>query len=381
MCDVCKFKVDATRKELKIHMKSQSHLRAVEAQKLKEEKKNAYLRKEARQDELNGMLHEQVKKYERQVYATLGPIYNEPAIRPTNGLSESVLALYEDTRPRPHIVQRRKALYKFVYRACKAVFPECMLDVYGSIPHRLDSESSDIDMSMSKISGLEDGHALARIAAAIEACQCEMLKLDRVLHARIPLISISDTLANVRLDLSIDNIDKRHISTIFAAYFEMDARIRPLVFAVRCWAKKRAICDSYSGTVNAFGWTVAIVCFLLQRQLVPLVDVDADYDVEHFVPADGGATTLAQLLVGFLRWFYDFDWKAQRMSMRHGGVAPKEANLFEDTTFVCIERPRTPWQNIIRQVTPDSWRKVRAEVARALKVLENDDCISILQIV
>lgn len=42
-------------------------------------------------------------------------------------------------------------------------------------------------------------------------------------------------------------VDKLHISTIFARYMDLDARVRPLIFAVRQWSKARAINDAFQG--------------------------------------------------------------------------------------------------------------------------------------
>ena len=69
------------------------------------------------------------------------------------------------------------------------------MDVYGSIPHKIDDESSDIDMSVrpSKID-LPDAVVLDRVAKLVELCDCEHLNVTRILHARIPVLSIRDTL-------------------------------------------------------------------------------------------------------------------------------------------------------------------------------------------
>lgn len=99
-----------------------------------------------------------------------------------------------------------------------ALWPEVQLDVYGSIPHKLDSEASDIDMSVSPVAGLDDAAVLNRVARAIECCQCPYLHITRVLHARIPVISIADTLADgLRLDLSIWN-GLNSVHAILVAY-------------------------------------------------------------------------------------------------------------------------------------------------------------------
>jgi poly(A) RNA polymerase GLD2 len=247
--------------------------------------------------------------------------------------------------------------------------------VYGSIPHKIDDESSDIDMSL--LLGEGDATAAAaaldRVGRAVELAEAEHLAVTRVLHARIPVISIRDSLTDTSLDLSMWNVDKLHISEIFAMYFEVDARVRPLVFAVRMFSKRKQINCAFSGFVNSFAWTVAVVCFLMNRGLVPVMDVDTAPEARRdFRPADAAAPLSAgDLLIQFLEWFLAWPYQTHRLSMRTPtGITEKEAERFEDYTFVCIERPRTPYQNITRQVEKKQWTLIRGLLATALAKLK-----------
>jgi DNA polymerase sigma len=69
------------------------------------------------------------------------------------------------------------------------------------------------------------------VGKAIELC--DGLSVTCVLHARIPVISIWDSITDTSLDLSMWNVDKMHISEIFAFYFDFDPKIRPLIYTIR----------------------------------------------------------------------------------------------------------------------------------------------------
>ncbi len=208
---------------------------------------------------------------------------------------------------------------------------------------------------------------------AVELAEAEHLSVVRVLHARIPVISIRDSLTGTSLDLSMWNIDKLHISEIFAMYFEIDPRVRPIVYAMRKFSKRHQINDAFGGFVNSFGWTVAIVCFLMNKGLVPVMDVDTGPEAKKdFRPADADAPiSTGDLLIQFLEWFLEWPYQTHRLSMRTPtGVTEKEAERFEDYTYVCIERPRTPYQNITRQVEKKHWTMIRNLLVTALGKLK-----------
>lgn len=250
-CDICGFRAE-NKHAWAVHIKGMTHQRAVQSQEERSAAREEKLEKEEKDARFVGhwqpLLLPHYRSYEEAVQDTIGPLYPRPTLPACADLTESVMQMYAITRPRPHVVLRRKAIYKFVFRVCKALFPDATLDVFGSIPHKLDGETSDIDMSISPVAGMEDAHVLARIAKAIECCQSPYLQVTRILHARIPVISIVDSLADgLHLDLSIWNVDKLHISTIFATYMEIDVRLRPLIFCVRLWSKVRGINDAFSG--------------------------------------------------------------------------------------------------------------------------------------
>ena len=62
--------------------------------------------------------------------------------------------------------------------------------------------------------------------------------------------------------------------------------------------------------------------------------------------------------------------------MLNKGITDKEANKFEDNTFFCVERPRTPYQNITRQVNEETWQQIEHEIRRALKILEKNGSLN-----
>uniref|UniRef100_A0A6B2LCG1 Polynucleotide adenylyltransferase n=1 Tax=Arcella intermedia TaxID=1963864 RepID=A0A6B2LCG1_9EUKA len=232
----------------------------------------------------------------------------------------------------------------------------------------LDSENSDIDVSI--IAQENEITLLNTIADAIESCKSPYFQISRVLQARIPLISIVDTLAdNLQLDLSIWKLDKLEIAKVFEAYLSIDERVTPLIYAVRVWSKARKINNAYTGWINSFGWTVMVVAFLQINSVVPQIE-ELDLTKEKQDWQITNSSPVGVLFVQFFEWLLAFDYEKQRISIRHGGVTAKEADKFTDDVVFCVERPRTPYQNITRQVCHRTLKVIRKEWKRVLRLIE-----------
>lgn len=125
-CDVCRF-TGETAHAYSVHMKGMPHLRAVE----KAEERRALVAEETNKDEARERFARQwqqtmqplCESYIEAVQLTVGGIHERPRMPACNTLSESIAAVYELSRPRAHVVARRKALYKFVFRVCKGGTP------------------------------------------------------------------------------------------------------------------------------------------------------------------------------------------------------------------------------------------------------------------
>jgi DNA polymerase sigma len=151
-CLLCNARFER-RKDFAVHVKSMKHQAAEAAVADRQALRDLKESKEASREEFRSRLFPKVdpllRAYAEESQETLGGIYSPQAKRvPCGSLSDSLDLLYTQSRARPHVVARRKALYKLVFRICKVLFPECKCDVYGSIPHKIDDESSDIDMSV-----------------------------------------------------------------------------------------------------------------------------------------------------------------------------------------------------------------------------------------
>eukprot|EP01087_Luapelamoeba_hula_P000767 TRINITY_DN10564_c0_g1_i1.p1 TRINITY_DN10564_c0_g1~~TRINITY_DN10564_c0_g1_i1.p1 ORF type:complete len:422 (-),score=61.48 TRINITY_DN10564_c0_g1_i1:206-1471(-) len=305
------------------------------------------------------------KKKKEEEEESSGRESGEPV---SQDLTESILNHYKYSRPSANVQKRRKCLFMLVKRIVNEFYPSAKLEIYGSIPLLLDAENSDIDVSI--YSSINQEELLVGIADAIDSCNSPHIQITRILTARIPLLTFTDRLSNLQLDLSIWFNDKREINRVLAAYMKMDKRLRPFIKAIRVWAKARKINDSYTGTINSFAWTVMAIAFCIMELILPPIPEDLD-ELENSTFTTTNTKDEGQLLIGFMEWCLAFDYDTKRVSLRCGGITDKEAEKFEDDTVFVIERPRTPYQNMTRQMTVFTVKRVRYEWHRAVEMLRS----------
>jgi DNA polymerase sigma len=102
-----------------------------------------------------------------------------------------------------------------------------------------------------------------------------------VLQAAVPIVKCTDTKSGIEVDIahlepnSIINAD--HIRQ----YMQIDIRVRPLLLAVKHWAKQRGINESTKGTLNSFGYCLMVIQYLqiVSPPVLPILDINASVKV------------------------------------------------------------------------------------------------------
>jgi DNA polymerase sigma len=72
--------------------------------------------------------------------------------------------------------------------------------------------------------------------------------------------------------------------------------------------------DAFGGFVNSFGWTVAVVCFMMNKKLLPMFDLDSPPPEKKIDVNE--ANPVGDLLIGFFEWFLNWPYQTHRLSMR-----------------------------------------------------------------
>lgn len=189
----------------------------------------------------------------------------------------------EDEYSRDDIIVRLQACLS---RVC----PGAMLHPFGSQATGLQTKSSDIDlgfvfpphMNFLEQPPLQQREMITRVLANLEP---ELTRNDwnvsPVLTALVPIIKCVDNKSGILVDIahlapnSIVNAD--HIRQ----YIQIDIRVRPLLLAVKYWAKQRGINEAAKGTLNSFGYCLMLIQYLqvVNPPVLPVIDINASLEV------------------------------------------------------------------------------------------------------
>ncbi|XP_074670041.1 speckle targeted PIP5K1A-regulated poly(A) polymerase [Strix aluco] len=198
---------------------------------------------------------------------------------------------------------------------------------------------SDIDLVATPATELLD-----LVATVLRRCVPGVRRVRAVPSARRPVVKFTHKQSALAGDVSIDNRLALLNTRFLRLCADADARVRPLVYAVRLWAKQQGLAGNPSGggpLLNNYALTLLVLFFLQTRSppVLPTVArlrdlagpedraVVAGWDCTF--PRDAAALapsanteTPSSLLAEFFRVFSDFDFAGQLVSLREGRASP-----------------------------------------------------------
>ncbi|CAK9009597.1 Terminal uridylyltransferase 7 (TUTase 7) (Zinc finger CCHC domain-containing protein 6) [Durusdinium trenchii] len=98
-----------------------------------------------------------------------------------------------------------------------------------------------------------------------------------IMTSRVPLIKVNHVQTGVACDIASGNSVALVNTELLRLYATLEPRARALLYAVKFWAKARAICDASQGTLSSYAWTLLVIFFLQQDRVsnVPLNEAKA----------------------------------------------------------------------------------------------------------
>lgn len=249
------------------------------------------------------------------------------------------------------------------------------------------------------------------------------------------IVDFPKTGVGIQCDINFSNHLALHNTVLLRCYNHCDPRVRPLVLAIKAWAKRREINSPYHGTLSSYGYVLMVLHFLVNvahPPIVPNLQLDwrpsqyesgssglasetmvEGYDVRFWRSeaeikelAQRGLLTqnrqpLGQLLRQFFEYYASqgpqvtgngFIWVVDVISLRtRGGLLSKQEKGWTGakTTVAepaqpgqqkkeirhrylfAIEDPFETDHNIARTVTHNGIVAIRGEFRRAWKIISN----------
>ncbi|XP_003468693.3 poly(A) RNA polymerase, mitochondrial isoform X1 [Cavia porcellus] len=284
-----------------------------------------------------------------------------------------------------------------------AYFPDCRVKPFGSSVNTFGKLGCDLDMfldldetkklDIQKNKGnfliefqvknvASERIATQKILSVIGECLDHFgpgcVSVQKILHARCPLVRFSHQASGFQCDLTTNNRIAMKSSELLYIYGSLDARVRALVCSVRCWARAHSLTSSIPGAwITNFSLTVMVIFFLQRRSppILPTLDTLmtlADEEDECVIEGNNctfirdlnkikpleNTESLEVLLKEFFEYFGNFAFNKNSINIRQG----REQNK-PDSSPLHIQNPFETSLNISKNVNQSQLQRF-VELAR-----------------
>ncbi|CAD5206958.1 unnamed protein product [Bursaphelenchus okinawaensis] len=265
-------------------------------------------------------------------------------------------------------------LRDLLYYAISPHFTGCGLYIVGSTLNGFGANSSDMDLClMITPRDLDQRVDAILVLTSVMGHLKDLpwIKEMDLIFAKVPILraTFNPPFDKIVVDLNANNSVAIRNTHLLCYYSAFDWRVRPLVCAVKGWAKKRGINDANQSSLTSYSLVMMVIHYLQcgvspavlpsLQQLYPdrfgnKIDVrslNVTVPLEHVDWQQGrNMMSLAELLIGFMHYYarcFNFDTMA--ISVRLGRsvdrayVAKNKSpfNTLSQWRCICIEEPFT----------------------------------------
>ncbi|XP_059062906.1 poly(A) RNA polymerase, mitochondrial-like [Achroia grisella] len=216
-------------------------------------------------------------------------------------------------------------------------------------------------------------------------------RVQRILHARVPIVKYAHEFTDVDCDLCYNNMSGVYMSELLWMYGSLDPRVRPLAFLVRRWAAAVGLTNQHPGRwITNFPLTLMVLFFLQQKtsngfilpSLKNLVNRARKQDMRiaeenvnctflrdmNILPQEcysQNQSNLETLLLQFFEYYAQFDFQEKAICINEGRPVRKPNAL-----PLYIVNPLAPSLNVSRNVSYEECERLKSEVRNAAWQLE-----------
>ena len=172
------------------------------------------------------------------------------------------------------------------------------------------------------------------VKRALDRCR-DFTDIIAISHAKIPIVKMRHVPTNLAVDVSIENTVAIENTRLLQLYADCDARVKPLLFALKTWCKSRAIAHPEQGSLSSYSWVLLMIHYLQRTDppVVPNVQYQPTFETFHhaaeskvincFYSAAIGkrwsstnTRPLGELLHGFFRYYHEYDFATKVVDIR-----------------------------------------------------------------
>jgi len=289
-------------------------------------------------------------------------------IDPYPEITSKMVKFYDCNVQTNDLFTKKMQLRQAIYQIIKDVFPYCGLYVVGSSMNGFGGVKSDMDMCLMICQQEIDQHReapeiLRMIYRGLKKC-AYIIDLE-LIRAKVPILKFRDKISGVECDLNVNNSVGIRNTHLLSFYSKADWRVRPLVMAVKHWAKRQQIGDASRKTISSYSLELMTIHFLqagcsppvlpcLQKEFPRMFDPNCDIrslSLNDELPAPFASKNtqfLGELFINFLEYYSEvFNFDRDAISVRVGRAVQKEVVQYYSSPknsphmwkSLCIEEP------------------------------------------
>ncbi|XP_061717935.1 poly(A) RNA polymerase, mitochondrial [Cydia pomonella] len=228
---------------------------------------------------------------------------------------------------------------------------------------------------------------LELLAELLDMRAVGVARVQRILHARVPIVKFAHHITDVDCDLCYSNMSGVYMSELLHLLGSLDARARPLTLAVRRWAAAAQLTAAAPGRwITNFPLTLLVLHFLQQAKVLPSVkllvskaekediriaedNLNCTFlrDANKLPPSSYSQNDapLETLLLQFFEFYAQFDFADKAISLNEGAAVRKPNAL-----PLYIVNPLEQALNVSRNVSYEECERLKMEVRNAAWQLE-----------
>ena len=250
-------------------------------------------------------------------------------------LSRDIWRHFRDNQQERRQLERKIELWQELYKQLHGHM-DCGLFVTGSTFNGYGSAGCDMDMCIfPQGPAMNDKHWLSEVRSILRK-QCRHFIRGNVelVPAKVPILKFYDSHGRLEVDLSCNNPTAARNTHLLHCYSQLDFRVRPLVLAVKWWAKENGINEARFQTLSSYTLSLMVIHFLqcevsppvlpcLQKSHPLIFNSKSDiYSLPYDVPEyfSENKDSVGQLFVKFFQYWTQFDTREDVASVRTGEV-------------------------------------------------------------
>lgn len=260
-------------------------------------------------------------------------------------LTQSVVTKFNMSQQPKQMLMQKILLWKEMYRALRTEF-DCGICVFGSTFNGFGGSGSDLDMCLfpHEINMMMNSKGTLSLARRVMRKECRnFIKGDiELVPAKIPILKFFDAEGSLEVDLSVNNPTSIRNTHLLYCYSQLDYRVRPMVLAVKLWAKSHDINEARLMTLSSYTLTLMVIHYLqsgvrpvvlpcLQQMFPHVFNSDSDIFRLSYHPTDlpdfqsANDQSIGELFAGFINYYAsEFNPERDVGSVRTGQILRHE---------------------------------------------------------